>query len=149
MRLNYTANAEAELQLFYERQRTKLEQVVRDRKYVFGDEQIEITASDIREASRYIQPIASRRHLSRAMRQMITRVYLVTGLASILLGLSYRHLRSLLFDSDPIQLTLVIAGIALVLSSVFMQFFFKMREERLRDILEESRRIEGGTSDSS
>ena len=135
MRVAYTENAKQELDSFYNRQRELLEDVIRDRKYVFGDDVVEITASDIREASRYIQPINIPRSRSTFMRAVVLQIYLIMGILTVLLGVFYPDLRRMLSD-NPAQAVLVGCGIALTFSSLVGQVYVRYRDERRKQYLD-------------
>ena len=53
MKVIYTESAKQALEAFKERQAKELEENICSRKYVFGDNTVEITASDIKEASEF------------------------------------------------------------------------------------------------
>lgn len=135
MKVIYTENAKEELTSFHEHQQTMLEEVIKNRKYVFGDDAIEITASDIREASRYIQPINVERSRSNFLRRVVLQMYLIMGLLLAFIGLFYPFLKNTLYD-NPTQVAFVLAGFVLAIMSVFMQFYFKYRDERRKQFLE-------------
>jgi hypothetical protein len=132
MKVIYTESAKQELEAFQQRQVSQLEQIIRERKYVFGDEVLEVTASDIREAAEYIRPI-SRGYRRRLMTvSLVTQVYMFFGIILTLGGVAYPYLRDLNKQSLT-QFTLIIAGVTITLASFFMALFYKLRAQRLEE----------------
>ncbi len=134
MNVTYTLNAKSELQTFQERQQHILEDIIKRRKYVFGDEVLEITASDIRDASRFIQPIITERANGLSFRRLILNIYFVLGLTLTGIGLLYPLVIDE-FRKNPTQATLSLSGVALTLMSVIMSYYLKFKEERHRQIM--------------
>lgn len=128
MKIVYTESALIELEKFQEKRKEELEVFLKNRKYVFGDEVLEITASDIRDAERNFKASdISRSKLP--VTNMILKLYMIMGIMMVLIGLFYSQLRQLI-EGNPIQLTLILGGVVLSLVSFFGSYYFRMREIR-------------------
>jgi hypothetical protein len=137
MKVIYTESARNELDRFYQEQRERLEEVVRKRKFVFGDDQLEITASDIKEA---VQAFTVRDRSSYSLRRLhfasvLLRVYAVAGILLALGGIFYPYFVDLYRDNPP-QFALVIAGVGTTLFSVLMMYVMRQRADRYRRMAE-------------
>lgn len=137
VKITYTIAAQAELAAFGRRQQSLLEEVIKSRKYVFGDDVIEITASDIRDAERYIRPVNLDRSRHTFMRRVVLQAYFVGGILTILSGLFYPYIRELVKEK-PEQLMVVVAGVTLTMTSLFMQFYMKYRDDRRKQMYHET-----------
>ena len=133
MKIVYTESAEKELQSFLKKQQDTIEKVVHGHKYVYGDEVIEITASDIRDASRDIVVIESRRNY---MRELIIRVYFVIGALTLGYGLFREYLSNML--DNPIRTLLIGIGGIMMFASYMLKVMFDMKDaqkkQHLRDV---------------
>jgi hypothetical protein len=146
MKIIYTDSAKEELKKFHKRQQEKLENIIQQEKYVFGDDVIEITASDIYQAERFFIIIEERSSYRLASTLLLFKIYLIIGLAMTFLGLFYKQLL-LLFKSSPPQFIIVIMGFLFTLSSLFMIYLIKVKIEKrkryermiIKDQIEEDR----------
>ena len=135
MKTVYTENAKSELNEFLSRQQKMLEDVVASRKYIYGDEVLEVTASDIREASRYILPINTGKLRNTLFRRLIIQSYLVLGFLLICGGIFYPIIQEMIVHS-PIQVMLISIGVTIIFVAIFMQVYFKFRDDRRKQMLE-------------
>ena len=131
----YTDNAQKELAFFHRNQQTILEEIIKSKKYVFGDESIEITASDIREASRYIQAINLQKSRKTFFRRFILTIYMFSGILMILIGLFYPIFEEILRE-NPTQLMFVFVGVIMTFLSISMTGYFKYKDLRREQIIE-------------
>lgn len=128
MKIIYTDSANTELDSFQSQRKDELESFIKNKKYVFGDDVIEVTASDIREAGKYFKVVEfSRSKLP--LTSILLKLYLFAGITMVLVGLFYPQLMEII-DQNPKQLTLVLGGIAMSLVSVFGNYYFRIREDR-------------------
>lgn len=113
MKISYTYSAEKELIEFHDRQQKMLEELIERKKYVYGDDVLEITASDIKEASNYIKaaPPLNRIHLI----AITSKVYMSLGVLTMLGAFSYPYLTDLLKENSE---QLAIFGIGLLMALV-------------------------------
>lgn len=135
MKVIYTESAREELQVFHTQQREMLENIIKGKKYVFGDDTVEITASDIRDASRYIQAINIEKGRSTLMRNFFINFYLVMGILIALFGLFYPTIKKMLHES-PAQVAFVASGTLLIVIAMFVRFLFKYRDERTKRLVD-------------
>lgn len=128
MKIIYTESALIELEEFQEQRKSELERYLKNRKYVFGDETIEITASDIREASKQFK-IAELTKSKLPMTSMVLKLYMVFGIGLTIVGLFYPQIKQMI-DENPNQLLLIASGLILSLLSFFGSYYFKARQDR-------------------
>lgn len=103
----------------------QLEGVIEERKYVPGDNLIEVTASDLEIASKLIR-VSSTKKLE--ILPLTLFAYMLLGLAMAVVGIFYSELESI-FTKDPQRGVLVIGGfILLALSAIGL--FWVRREHR-------------------
>jgi hypothetical protein len=144
MKIVYTESGRRALDEFKEEQIQELvrdlEQRITSRKYVFGDEEVEVTANDVRMAAemRTIQPQLLRSRLSST--RLILMVYMVLGALTSVAGLFWGTLRTLYAD-DPIRFMLVVSGVAIALMSYVMLARFRERDREIQR-MEDIKRIE-------
>lgn len=95
MKIVYTDAAQRELVEFQQRQKVLLEELVSDRKHVYGDDVLEVTASDIKEAAHRIQPIrpTERRYQSS---ELLTRAYIIIGIVMMVGAFFYPQIQEIL-----------------------------------------------------
>ncbi|ENW06797.1 hypothetical protein [Acinetobacter beijerinckii] len=128
MKIIYTESAMEELERFQKQRKDELELFLKNKKYIFGDDIVEITASDIREADKFFKVVEfSKTKLP--LTNMLLKAYLIGGFAMVILGLFYPTIMQML-DRNPTQLALVIGGLTLSLVSFFGSYYLRFREER-------------------
>jgi hypothetical protein len=132
MKIIYTESALVELERFQEQRKEELEGLLKKRKYVFGDDVLEITASDIRDAERHFKMSdISKSRLP--LTSMLFKLYMIMGILMVFVGIFYPDLRQLI-DRNPLQLALVLTGVMLSLVSFFGSYYFRIREIRRAEI---------------
>ncbi len=127
MKIILTLSARNRLGFLTTKYHELLKQLVVEDKRVIGDDMVEITASDLERVSRRIS--IRPRPSSLRYRKSIMQMYFVTGLLLLLAGLFYNYAYILL--RNPIQLALVLSGIALSFSSLSL---WQMNRARGRDL---------------
>ncbi len=125
MKLIYTESAKTELQAFHEKAEKELGEAIKSKKYVFGDEDVEVTASDVRELSeRFYFRTETRRHtLWRT--QLILKVYSILGVLVALGGILYPWIRSF---GDTTTLTIIGSGVVMSAASYLMLTLLRQKE---------------------
>jgi hypothetical protein len=123
----YTESAKQRLEKFHLEINEEVERYFQERKFVPGDEFIEVTASDIDE-------IAQRFRISRPIRTnpiktLIPIVYTIVGLLLTGLGLFYEQFKSIL-EGDPKRLVFIGSGIFMIGLSWAYVYIIKSRERR-------------------
>lgn len=140
MKIIYTESALEELEQFQKQRKDELESFLKEKKYVFGDDVVEITASDIREADRYFRVVDTSASKF-PMTSILLKAYMFIGFAMVLVGLFYSDIKQLI-DSNPMQLALVLGGVLLSLASFFGNYFIKLREDRRMEMEKRYREYE-------
>ena len=118
----YTEPARERLEAFRRRLDAEFEDVLRQRRSIPGDDQIEVTASDIEALARSWQW----RHGThgvwrRAVRSLILRAYTLLGVVMAAAGLLYPYRERLL--ADPIPAWLVATGLGTAAIGYLLQSF--------------------------
>lgn len=121
---HYTDAANVRLESLKSEYVEMLEDIVKDRKHVPGDKFIEITASDLEQASQYLKVIAPRK--SESLRLVLV-IYALTGVAMIIAGLFYPVFMEM-FRESPQRLMLTLGGAVLTAAGVFGYFRIKQRD---------------------
>tara|TARA_R100000365_G_C2715424_1_gene49531 strand:+ start:272 stop:727 length:456 start_codon:yes stop_codon:yes gene_type:complete len=132
MKIIYTESALVELERFQKRRKEELESLLKNRKYVFGDDVLEITASDIRDVERHFK-VADLSKSKLPLTNMVLKLYMIMGVLMVLVGLFYPDLKQLL-DRNPIQLALVLTGLGLSMASFFGSYYFRTKENRRAEL---------------
>jgi hypothetical protein len=132
MKIIYTESGKQALEVFKLRQVQELEERIASRKYVFGDDVIEVTASDVKQASE-IRNTLPHAFARRSAAQGLLYIYIIIGVLSAIVGLLYEQFLGL-FHSQPIQLALVIGGLGLSVASYAMLQRFRARERVLQQM---------------
>ena len=143
MKIIYTESGQQALEAYKQRQVEDLEQRIASRKYVFGDEVVEITAADVKQATEMRGPLP-RALARRSNAQFILATYTILGIVMSGVGLFYEQFRRLFYD-NPVQLMLVIGGLGLSVASFAMLQRFRDRDREI-ERLEQLERIERESS---
>lgn len=123
----YTDSAKERFEKFHFEVTQEVENYFQERKFVPGDEFIEITASDIDE-------VAQRFRVARPVRTnpaktLIPVVYTLSGVILTMAGLFYDQFK-LIISGDPKRLIFIISGIFMILISWAYVYLIKNRERR-------------------
>jgi len=123
----YTDSAKERFEKFQFQVTKEVENYFQERKFVPGDEFIEITASDIDE-------VAQRFRISRPIRTnpvktLIPVVYTIMGVVLTLVGLFYDQFK-VIISGDPKRLVFVISGVIMIFFSWTYVYILKSRERR-------------------
>ncbi|EOG7617935.1 hypothetical protein ACXOI2_003483 [Vibrio cholerae] len=122
--VHYTEAAEERLESLKLEYVEMLEDIIKERKHVPGDKFIEITASDLEQASQYLKVIAPRK--SETLRLLLV-LYALMGIVMVIVGLFYPFFIQMVQDS-PERLMLTIGGATLTLAGIFGYFRIKQRD---------------------
>lgn len=133
MKVIYTDAASRELREFQSRQKTLIERLVSDRKVIFGDDVLEITASDIKDAEQRIQAIrpSNRRYQSSLL---VTRVYVVVGLGMMVGAFFYPQIQNI-FEHNRVQALVFAMGGTIAAMGVVFGYVFRQRRQRFEEQL--------------
>lgn len=129
----YTKEAEKILPRYFDVAKENLEKKIKDDKYVFGDDIVEITASDIEKViDQKLNDEDFQKDkdvfllLQKSLNyRLISMTYLVIGTFAVVIGLFYDSLKEA-FQTQPQKLTFVIAG----LLTIFVSYIFYLISKR-------------------
>lgn len=128
MKVIYTEAAEQEMINFHEQQRAMLEKLVAEKKVVFGDEVLEITASDIKEASRSIRVLRPT-NIRYSSVQLVTKFYVALGILMMIGAIYYPRIAEL-FSENRTQGMLFLMGAVMTLIGLVANYFYVLRKRR-------------------
>lgn len=146
MRAIYTEAAKRELDAFHERQKILLEELVAERKAVLGDDVLEITASDIKDASQRIRTYRPtiRRYAST---ELVTRAYIVVGIVMMIGSFLYKDVIAF-FETNRTQGMVFLMGASMTTIGWVFRYWLATRRrryvedaERYLSTVESSRRL--------
>lgn len=125
MKIVYTESALDELDRFQRQRKEDLESLLKNTKYVFGDDVLEITASDIREAEACFR-VSSESPSILTFSSMMLKLYTVAGMILASVGVFYPQLMRM-SSENPSQLMLILGGLLLSSVSFAMSYYLKVR----------------------
>jgi|JI6StandDraft_1071083.scaffolds.fasta_scaffold305689_1 hypothetical protein len=123
----YTDSAKERFDKFHYEVTQEVENYFQERKFVPGDEFIEITASDIDEVAqrfRIARPVRTN-----PVRTLIPIVYTLAGVILTATGLFYDQFK-LILSGDPKRLIFIVSGLFMILFSWAYVYLIKNRERR-------------------
>ena len=124
IKVRYTNEAESRLELLTGEYKIKLEELIKEKKYVPGDKLIEITGSDIEAAAEYITIISPRKT---HFRELIIELYLAFGIIFILIGLFYNFFVNIARE-NPLQLMFILLGALMIFGALTLSRSIKNRK---------------------
>jgi len=130
MKILYTDSGKNELEEFKKRQVHLLEEIVSKRKYIFGDDVIEITASDVRDAADRIRPIP-RIPLRSTMTELIPIVYILLGALMSIGGFAWHYFWDIRWEP---QFIFTLMGLVMTIVGLLMHFYIRFRRSRLMEL---------------
>lgn len=137
MKISYTESGRQALEQHQKAEAQRLEEEIARHKYVLGDEVLEITAVDIREAVERSRPPRYYMTVRRINLRALLSAYVVVGVLATALGLFLDELMVLL-QSSPQRFGLVVGGMLIAFFSSFALIRIRSRE---REILEKERLV--------
>lgn len=132
MKVIYTEAAEQELQTFRERQKRLLEELIAEKKFIYGDESLEITASDIKETSEQIRAYRPASYRFRST-LLIGQLYIALGVL-LMVGSYFYPLIERMLVENRLQAMLVLVGAITVVTGLFALYFYKLRQKRYEEM---------------
>lgn len=132
MKVIYTEAAEQEILNFHQQQKELLESLIAEKKVVFGDDVLEITASDIKEASRKIRAFRPM-NIRYNNIQVLTKVYVFLG-ALMMVGAIFYPRISELFQENRTQAMIFLMGALMALIGIFANYFYVLRKRRYLEV---------------
>lgn len=132
MKIQYTEAAQQELLAFQKRQQEMLEKLISERKFVFGDETVEITASDIKEAAEYIRAFRPRVARYSYLRSL-SQVYVVLG-AALAFGGYYYPIFQNIFLENRVQAMAMATGFVMMALGGLAGYLYRARIRRYEEL---------------
>ncbi len=116
-----TDQAVKQLDKYKESQGNKLIEEIASRKFVPGDDEVEITASDIEKG---------RTSLKRPKLPMtiLIVIYIVLGIFMMFLGFNYDYIKSIILKNEPLQVVLLIMGLMFFMIGLISALSFMVRD---------------------
>lgn len=133
MKIIYTDTGKRELISFQERQKDYLEDMVSAKKFVFGDDTLEITGADVREASIRIKPSRSLSASRFTTIQIASYVYMAGGLLVFMAGVFWPYIQAL-YRETPVALSISAAGLLVSAMGLLMQQMYRARIRRIMEM---------------
>lgn len=116
-----TDQAAKQLEKYKDSQGNKLIEEIASRKFMPGDDEVEITASDIEKG---------RSNFSRPKLPMIILVivYVIMGLFMMFIGFNYDTIKNIILKNDPLQIVMLVMGAAFFIMGMFAALSFMLRD---------------------
>jgi hypothetical protein len=119
-RLEYTEAGQRRLDQLKSELQQRVESALRDRKFVPGDEVIEVTASDLEELARLMSvTFDARASQNDLIRRSVLTTYSFLGAAMVGVGIFYEDFR--VMTREPLRLSLLAMGLTLSFFGVWMR----------------------------
>jgi hypothetical protein len=128
--IKYTDTAKEQLEEFKKQQVQLLEDHLVKDKYVIGDDLVEITASDIKEAlddMKVIYPGEQKSLFKSESMKLASLVYVILGVLITIGSMYYDYFQELLFN-NPSKAFLLMLGITMTVMGVILNFIIRKRE---------------------
>ena len=123
----YTKSAKISLNNLFDNLKNKIEDELQKKKYIFGDDSVEITSNDIKEIQERL--VFSNKRNKKKILKVMGLSYLVIGLVTLIIGIGYPFWLTII-RNNPFQLTLLLSGFVLTIFSLLILVFYRMREEK-------------------
>lgn len=133
-KLLYTDSANERMDVLFHDLRKEIERYFIDRKYVYGDEKVEITSSDVEELSKRI---VIKKPNKKSSIKLILITYSFLGILITLTGLFYEDISFIINSDNKFRFTMIVTGLMLTLFS-YVYYFIRFKET--------SRTFDGGIS---
>lgn len=129
MKIIYTEAAQQEMAQYHAQANLLLEELIKERKFVMGDEVIEVTASDVKSAT-YNLRVAPQTLMRSRLPMLLSRLYMLIGLFMIAGAFLYPYIIDML-QSNRQQALLLISGTALTALGAFSWILMGVRQSRI------------------
>jgi hypothetical protein len=121
----YSESGKKAMDEYLEGQKKQTERKIYEAKYVFGDDEVEITASDVKKTINHTFQ-NERRIVAKRRLLFILETYIVLGILLVLTGTLYPLLLEM-FESRPLQFMLITIGSSLTLAGCFSWLYLYKR----------------------
>lgn len=123
----YTESATKKIEIVVEDFKKRIEIDIVNSKYYFGEDNIEITASDIEDSYKRVQIVKNTKKTTE-VRKKIFLAYFILGVFTLFFGLFYDQMQYLV-ETNPLRLILVLIGFVSGLVSGVSYFLLQQREK--------------------
>jgi hypothetical protein len=134
MKIIYTESGKNALESFKENKAKELEENIKQRKYVLGDDLIEITGADIKEAENemgHYKQFARRRSSSY---KLVLQLYSVLGILLAFGGVFYQDV-IYIFTTRPEQVAFIVSGIGISIACLVMLSRLRFKEQADQELM--------------
>ena len=130
----YTEASTKKLEIVIEDLKKRMERDIYDSKYYLGEDNIEITASDIEDIYRRVRIIKKdyKSYSSKRMMKLVFPLYFFLGIFTMVFGLFYEQIQYIIHES-PTSLMLILGGFLCSLLGGVMYLFIKQRENERKE----------------
>ena len=129
MNFVYTESGSKELEQFQKQQQRLLEEIISSRKYVFGDDVVEVTRSDVQQAGRFIRPLPETQSPRFSSMKLAALAYIFVGLVTFVGGLAWPYLQSF-YMRDRFSFLFSLAGLVTSILGYLLLEVLRMRTKR-------------------
>ena len=133
MKTSLTELANAEIDSFLERQRLDILKRISAQKRVFGDDVLEISASDVKEVTKQFEFAQEKLTLRSAYprTQLVLQVYIIIGSVLLIYGIFFNELNTIV-KAEPERAAFIAVGVSLASISLSLKAWLETKEHLLR-----------------
>lgn len=140
MKVEYTASGKEELLEFQSRQQKLLEELIAEKKYVIGDETLEVTATDIKETQHRLRPVSRYAERRALTTRLILPVYVLGGVGMMIYAFFHKDIQRVIYEQEVLW-SVGLAGLLTTIAGIFFSWYLNERNRRIRMISREEQRI--------
>ncbi|WP_392886860.1 hypothetical protein ACF6ZU_21735 [Pseudomonas migulae] len=134
MKIIYTESGKNALESFKESKAKELEENIKQKKYVLGDDLIEITGADIKEAQNEMGHDKQFARRGSSSYKLVLQLYSVLGILLAFCGVFYQDV-IYIFEERPQQLAFIVAGISTSIVGLVMLWRLKIKEQADQELI--------------
>ncbi|MBV9569795.1 MAG: hypothetical protein JO056_00960 [Alphaproteobacteria bacterium] len=133
MKITFTPSGTQEMENYLSQQTNTIRKIIIERisekKSVLGDDLLEITASDVKEAAQHVR--IERKMRSRTSLATLTSfIYIIGGACVVIYGIFYDQIKALL-NTNPTRAVTVGLGFSLMLAGICARIWFQIRQNNI------------------
>jgi len=130
-KLIYTDTAKKKIEELKEEYVNKLEEIIEEKKFVPGDELLEISGSDLEYAKNQIKIIS---HKKNTFQTAIVISYLIIGLILIFISIFYNKFFIIFreFLNNPTRLLIGVMGLTMTFVSLIANFLYQIKKRNFK-----------------
>lgn len=134
MKIIYTESGKNALESFKENKAKELEESIKQRKYVLGDDLIEITGADVKEAQEEMGHYKLFYRKRSSSYKLVLQLYSVIGVLMTLSGIFYQDV-VYIFTQRPEQVAVIVSGIGISIACVVMLWRLRSKEQAEQELM--------------